>query len=178
MQKLRQNCDETAEFIQRFKSGDNEAFNKFCITHRYIAKAAVKGKCSPADVDDLVQDALLKAFKHRAKYDPTKSKLSTWLSRIARSLAIDLYRLNKNRRSSYELSESHPSECAIVSKNDNYARIMSRLSEDEIVLVRLKYVEDMKCEDIASALNMQIGTVKSSIFRIKRKIAGWVEDAR
>jgi RNA polymerase sigma-70 factor (ECF subfamily) len=177
MRKLRQNCDETAEFVQKFKSGDNEAFNDFCTTHRYIAKAAVKGRCRPEDIDDLVQEALMKAFKHRSRYDPSKSKLSTWLSRIATSLAIDLYRLNKNRTSSQAIEDTfHAKTCEC--KNEGFNKLMSRLSEDEAVLLRLKFVEEMRCEDIANALDMQIGTVKSNLFRLKKKIAGWSSNAR
>jgi RNA polymerase sigma-70 factor (ECF subfamily) len=178
MEKLRQNCDENAEFIQNFKSGDVSAFNKFCLTHRCFAVSAIKGRCKPNEVEDLVQEAFMKAFKARNSYDPEKSKLSTWLSRIALSIAIDQYRRNKARVKVCQTEEIEKSSTEIVSRTEIYTFIYRRLSEEDANLVRLRFVEDMRYEDIAAALDMQIGTVKSTLCRLRKKMIEWSKDAR
>lgn len=178
MEKLRRNCAETAEFVDKFKSGDAEAFNLFCKEYRKYVILSIKNKCKRCDIDDIAQDALLKAFKSRANYDPTKSKLSTWVSRLSASVAIDAYRSKKTKIKICEVVEFDKPASIESDKKETIQFIVSRMSSDDIILARLRFLEGMRYEDISEILNIPVGSVKSSVFRLKQRITDWHSNAR
>jgi RNA polymerase sigma factor (sigma-70 family) len=53
---------------------------------------------SKADADDLVQEAILKIFRGLPAYDPVKSRIKTYISRIVDNLVIDYFRHGAERR--------------------------------------------------------------------------------
>lgn len=66
-------------------------------------RQSIKGKMgrnavSPEDLDDLVQDTLLKAAQQIHTYDPSKAEFLTWIRRVAGSVLIDVWRSAGSRR--------------------------------------------------------------------------------
>jgi len=171
MQKLRQNCDETANFNDKFIAGDSETFEYFCNEYKNIVANAVKYKCPKNEVEDVIQDAFIKIFLNRSKYDPEKSKLATWVCSIAKCVAIDRYRSKQCRvKTIYsECSDKHDQNKIGVSI-DISRSLIKNLSDQDVELVRLKYGQGLRYSDIAAYLEVPIGTVKSSIHKIKQKI--------
>jgi RNA polymerase sigma-70 factor (ECF subfamily) len=52
---------------------------------------------SAADTDDAVQEAILRAFRHRERYDPARGALHAWVFRIATTVCLDLLRAARRR---------------------------------------------------------------------------------
>lgn len=170
MAKVRQKCDESAEFIERFRSGDPEAFDAFCAVYKPIVNNAIKGKCRRSEIDDITQDVFLKIFKVKFTYDSTKSKLKTWVCRIARSVAIDNYRFSKRRRAEQFDGEAITAQEKVSPSVDFSAKLFRGLSSDDIEILRLKYAEGLKIRQVAVSLGMPIGSVKSRNNRIIAKV--------
>lgn len=169
MPKLRQNCENDAQFISLLRSGDSQAFNDFCESYRPVVIGYVRGKCRRSDIEDIVQEVFIKSFKAKASYDPEKAKLSTWLYRIARSVIIDNYRKKLCRpelKSNSEFDKRAEPLCVI----NISPVIFSGLDQSEVDLLRLKYVEGVKFHHLAKILNMPEGTVRAKVYRAIAKV--------
>jgi len=68
---------------------DFEKLNEYL--HKYFRKQGLQ----EADIDDIVQTALLKVHKAKDSFDPRKASLRTWVTTIARRCLIDAYRKKK-----------------------------------------------------------------------------------
>lgn len=174
MPKVRQECDESAQFIESFKSGDPKAFDVFCKLYKTVVTNSIRGKCRPSELEDLTQDVFLKIFKVKYKYDPTKSKLTTWTSRIAKSVAIDKYRYGRKRRADSLDSDLELKSDKITPSIDFSVKLFKGLSQEDIQILRLKYSEGLKFRQVAISLEIPVGSVKSrtnrSILKIRENI--------
>ncbi len=123
------------------------------------------------DIEDAIQTTILIAFN---KINTLKDEryFKTWLIRILINECNKIYKKNKNTPK--ELS----SELYIT---ENYENIdlydaIKCLKEDLRVITILFYFEDMSYKDIAVALNIAEGTVKSRLFRAKEALYEILKD--
>lgn len=129
--------------------------------------------------EDIVQETFIKAFK---KIDSIMEleKIGSWLSTIASRTAIDLIR--KEKRAGTILVDDLLFTENSIAKNDVEQEIEHLWLKQEIThevlqlkpalrtAFLLKYKEDMKEEDIATHLQLPIGTVKSRLYRARQQI--------
>jgi RNA polymerase sigma-70 factor (ECF subfamily) len=136
--------------------------------------------CLVRDADvagTLTQECFLRAFRKYGSFRG-ESGLSTWLVRIAINLAHDH---NRNRRWEFwrrmarteridaikALDASRSPEQALI--NSERLKVIQsaveKLSGKQQSVFLLRYIEDLPLEEIAEAMNMKLGTVKSHLFR-------------
>jgi len=122
---------------------------------------------SPWDADDLVQDALFRAFaKLGWMHEPPRNPRA-WLFRIASNLWIDRVRaLRPEARPDMEGASS--TEPRVV--REAAGTLLSRLSPRERAAVVLKEAFNFTLEEIAEALSTTPGTVKSALHRGRGKL--------
>lgn len=133
------------------------------------------------DLEDAVQNALVKAVRFADKWQGGAS-LKTWLTRIVLNIYLDTFRkpYSKNEyilESSEELfifdkiSTEDFSEtlCEIDYQNKLLKELMSDL-EDNVAIktLTMHIVDDIEYKEIATQLNIPLGTVKGRIFRAKK----------
>ncbi|PNB45052.1 RNA polymerase subunit sigma-70, partial [Pseudomonas sp. FW305-130] len=83
-----------SDLLARVGRGDQRAFAElFAATRNKLRKTARPFAPVNADLDDLLQDAYLKIWKHAAHFDPGRSSPITWMCAIMRNTAIDAARL-------------------------------------------------------------------------------------
>src|SRR5215475_10399146 len=90
---------ETAErlLVARCKAGDHAAFVELIEQGSPTARRAIRSiACNAADVEDVMQDTVIAAFKGFRSFNG-RSKFSTWLTRIAINNALMLLRRRKTR---------------------------------------------------------------------------------
>lgn len=129
----------------------------------------------------LTQDCFLKAYRARAEFRGEAS-VSTWLVRIAVNLARDYQR---NRRQGFwrRLLKSNPHEADLatemaVDKTPRADRALlareqlqqtmdavKTLSPQQQTVFHLRFLEEMSLEEIAAAMSVEVGTVKSHLSR-------------
>ncbi|HUU36588.1 MAG TPA: sigma-70 family RNA polymerase sigma factor [Candidatus Desulfaltia sp.] len=133
---------------------------------------------SDEDIEDLMQETFLRAFRHIDRYDPTW-RFSTWLYTTAVRLAISRHRANKTRLLPLdpELPE-HPSpgpQERLIQKEEAQARkniwnLARTLKPGEYQALWLRYAEGLPVKDIARAMNKtQIG-VRTLLYRSRLKL--------
>jgi RNA polymerase sigma factor (sigma-70 family) len=170
------------ELIKRVLEGETEVYG--ILVERYerlvFGFLLARARCIQ-DVEDVVQDSFVRAYKHLASFDLDR-KFSAWLLTIARNLLFDLYKKNSRSLSSTDVvidilsaSSASPQEEAaqpseIIIRRERFRRItelIKSLDEDLKVPFLLRVVNEMPYQDIADALGLPLQTVKNRIFKAR-----------
>lgn len=123
------------------------------------------------DASDIVQNGAYKALKSSGTLKQPEYA-HTWVYRIMLNECFQHLRQPKNL--SYEtLQEENGLEAG--SKEDRYTdidlqRAIDALPERDKAIIELKYFEDMKLEEIAQILDVNISTIKSRLYRCMKKL--------
>lgn len=157
--------------VNELSSGDLQAFAKLYKMYAGALYGIInKIVCQQETAEDLLQDTFMKIKKGISAYDPSKSRLFTWISRIARNTAIDHLRLKNSKGtrlsqpledSEYELDRSHT--CSFNPDKIGIKQLLSDLSGSQQEIIDLVYYRGFTHEEVAKLLNMPIGTVKTKV---------------
>lgn len=174
--------------IQRFTAGDESAFAE--IVNRYRGKIyglTLNLLHDGPDAEEVTQDTFIRAYRGLARFRG-ESSLSTWLYRIALNLARNRYWYFFRRRRHQWISLDRPladdsdsSFADIVAAPDPdparetvtneftslIASCMDRLDRKHREILIMRNVLDLSYEEIARALAINVGTVKSRIARAR-----------
>ena len=133
----------------------------------------------PAAAEEVTQDAFVRAYTHLARFDD-QQPFYPWLATIAVRLAQNRLRRQGQdaRREGTALEDAHEpraSAAALSSliANERGRRLwqaVSALPSGERTAVFLYYRDEMTVGDIASALGVSIGTIKTLLFRARRHL--------
>jgi RNA polymerase sigma-70 factor, ECF subfamily len=165
-----------------------EEFDVIVPTHqRRIYRLLLGCTRDPDAADTLTQECFLRAYQKRASYRGEAS-IGTWLARIAVNLAMDHGRSPRSgfwRRLLGGADSANP-RAEIAARADAHASPLRELEAREEVaamwsivaelpalqrmVFTLRFVEDMTLEEIAQAAQLQLGTVKSHLFRALAKV--------
>lgn len=124
---------------------------------------------------DVVQESIVKALtKAGSLRDPARVK--TWFYRILVNESIDWY-----RRSQRLVPLEDRLEQEAAPETDHGARLdlydaIERLNEKERTVVRLRYFEDLKLEEIAQVTGVNLNTVKTRLYKGLRHLKDWTEE--
>ena len=170
-----------ATLVERFKAGDETAFN--VIVQRYstkVLKLSVYFLKDHNEAHDVSQEVFVKIHRSLAKFRGD-SKLSTWIHTIAANCCknkLSFWKRVTTRRKRYEEAKKvfyepwTPHDEAEQSERVRIIRenILS-LPEKYRMVVILKDLKGLSYEEIAAALDIQEGTVKSRLHRAREKLA-------
>jgi RNA polymerase sigma-70 factor (ECF subfamily) len=123
------------------------------------------------EVDDLVQETLTRAWRYRSAFDAEK-ELGPWLRTTALRLALDSRARRGREPSTISLEEEPAARAPVASEEqEDVDRLLARLDAVERdVLVRFHRLGH-SVDEIATALHLPAGTVKSHLHRARRKLA-------
>ncbi len=117
--------------------------------------------------NDILQEVFIKIWRQSDSYDPDKGRLYTWMIQIARNSAIDVVRSTKYKQSrqNQEISESVYGSDSEDFNPDKIGlrRVVHMLKQEHRELVELSYFQGFTHEEIAKALDMPLGTVKTRL---------------
>lgn len=123
----------------------------------------------------MAQETFMRAWERLHTFDPTQS-FKAWIARVATNLAIDYHRARSRRPTLVELpdEETTPLQAdaadpVLVAQNLDDQRRLLRALQEVPPLYRqalvLRFVEDLPNDEIATALGLPLGSVKTRIFR-------------
>lgn len=165
--------------LQRAKKGEIAAFEALVSAYeRRVYSLALRSTGSEDDAADITQEVFLRAYRSLDTFRGD-SGFSTWLYRITSNLCVDLAR-KKNSTPTEPLdeeamgrvpetrSEHRPEEALASSELRRELDIaLSMVSEEHRKIVILRDVAGMTYADIAAALSIEEGTVKSRLARAR-----------
>ena len=186
--KSRVDYQKTAEgaLVQRAQAGDETAFRE--IVERYQSKvfSIIHGIVRQRnDVEDIAQQVFAKVYLSLKSFD-FRSSLITWIYKITVNECFDYLRKRKVRRLVYEsdLSEDEvrrventesatdrrvPTDASLAQR-DYVLKLLTRVSEEERMLLMLKEVEGYSVEELAMRTGMNENTIKVKLFRARQKL--------
>ena len=165
------------ELIRRAQRGDGEAFRQLVEAYQTQVYRLALRMCGESAADDVTQEAFLAAWRALPDFRGD-CRFSTWLYRLTTNAGIVWLRREKRYRSAddvteLELPDDAPSlqEQAEQSETQSAVRrALSRLSEEHRQVLLLRYMQELDYGEIAAALDVSEGTVKSRINRAKSKL--------
>jgi len=150
---------------------DRDAFRELFVFYApRIRTMLMKGGVTAEQAEDLAQETLVSVWHKAQSYDPQRAPASAWIFTITRNLKIDRFRRDRRAKlhQLYELTEpdetpspEQPLEHAETERQIHDA--LGHLPADQIDVVRLSFFEGRPHGDIAVALGIPLGTVKSRL---------------
>ena len=145
-----------------------------------IAASILINAASIQDVEECIADVFIYLWQYPEKYDPDKAKLSSWLSVIARTKAIDRYRQNIRKR---ELpmeeivaeSLAHAENTVIDAEKERLLSCIDELDEKEKELIIRRYYYEQKPAEIAVVLGIPKKQVENRLYYAKQKLKKMME---
>ncbi|MDZ4863520.1 MAG: RNA polymerase sigma factor [Gemmatimonadota bacterium] len=135
-----------------------------------------------AEAEDLVQETILRAFKSWRSFEPG-TRLEAWLRTILFHLFVNQYRQGKRVEGWHSLDEESGPISMVVCPSFGTERVAGRralgeslthainqLGPDQRDAVRLSDVEGFSDDEVSALLDIPIGTVKSRLFRARRRL--------
>lgn len=140
-----------------------------------IAASILLNVSSVQEVEECVADVFIFLWQYPEKYNPDRAKLSSWLSMIARSKAVDRYRsLIKNKEISMEeiIVESLGYAEVKTSDEDKEELLfyIAELDEKEKELIVRRYYYEQKPAEIALALDIPKKQIENRLYYAKQKL--------
>ena len=174
--------DEDQILIKKTLRGERSAYEELMRKYEKKIFSFVIRMVRNEDVAvDLTQDFFFKIYTVMDKYN-FEYKFSTWAYRICYNLVIDHIRKNQSQVDSLDDDSISPHELFAsenVSREDGFRNLAREETRDYVwrvvdhiplkfrELILLRYIQDLKYEEIALITSLPVGTVKNRIFKAK-----------
>ncbi|WP_290790513.1 RNA polymerase sigma factor [Flavihumibacter sp. UBA7668] len=118
---------------------------------------------------DVLQEVFLNIWRRIETYDSTKGRLFTWMLNIARNAAIDMTRSKayqnnqKNRELDSNVDRNVDGTTNSQIDHIGLSKVIGQLKEEHRVLIDLSYLKGYTHDEIATLLQIPLGTVKTRI---------------
>lgn len=160
--------------MDNWQHGDVNAFETLFRQHeRLVFRTAYLITGNREAAEDVLQKVFFQVWRFRHTYDPDKGKITTWLHRIT----VNECSRKKSRKTSAVISleqkgidlpemkhQFQPEETAITRMEyDQLLKAMDALDTKYRSVLVLRYFDDLSYQEIAEALDMPLGTVKSRL---------------
>lgn len=178
--------DQDAELVRLAQSGSEKAFEALVVKYqRRIARHVARYLKATGDVEDVVQDTFIRAYRGLDSFRGD-SAFYSWLYRIATNAALSHLKREpgdvllgddapEERADAFEpgVSDAEDPERTLIAKQiaETVQRALARLQPDLAEALMLYEVEDKPYAEIAGMLGIPIGTVRTRIFRAREFIA-------
>jgi RNA polymerase sigma factor (sigma-70 family) len=168
------------------RTRDVELFEQLFRHFAPRVKAYMARTGSPGAAEELMQETMVAVWNKSALYDPARGAASTWIFTIARNLRIDAFRrehhpeFDENDPAFQPETEPRADVTLAASESASAVRIaLQSLPADQAEVLRLAYFEDNSQSEIAAALSVPLGTVKSrmrlAFVKLRTALAGEAE---
>lgn len=178
---------EDLDLVKDILKGNIDSFN--LIIYKYEAPiyrfilAMIK---NPEDAKDLTQEVFITLYNKLYTYRG-KSKFSSWLYQIARNRCLDYLKRNKkviqlSIENAWDISSKEPLPEQVMELNETrkelqrFVKGLDDITRQILILRGLR--EDLRFDDIAEILNVNVSTVKTKYYRLWDKYSNFVKEKR
>ena len=176
--------------MRRVLEGDVNAFEDLVTEHEKGVYAIAQRMTGNAeDAADMTQETFIKAYNSLSSFRGD-SKFSVWLYRIATNVCLDFLR-SRSRKPTVSLSmeddDGEETQMDIADESQSPEQLLERgltrdavrrglksLSPEYRQILLLREIQGLSYEEIAEALTLEVGTVKSRIFRARKRLCAFL----
>lgn len=189
-----ESAEQDKEHVDRALAGDESAYaalvDKYQNALYHHVRKIIRDK---REVDDLVQEAFIKAFSALDSYS-TEFAFSTWLYKIATNHAIDFLRKKKLRTQSIDKPiKTKEGEMEVELPDTTYRPDRHIVEDQRRTLIQeaidalppkyyrvivLRHQHEKSYDEIARELDLPLGTVKAHIFRARELLNKFLREKR
>ena len=183
--RLEQVLDADSSLVERCLSGDETAWEDLVKVHtRRVYAICFRFTGRDSEAQDLAQDVFLRVFKSLGSFRSGEGSFVVWLTRLTRNLLIDNYRRTKGDRVTDSIEDQLPlleetnalgsrTDARLVGReaSEMLQHALGRLSPELRETVILRDLQEMEYREIALALSVPEGTVKSRLNRGRAELA-------
>lgn len=181
---------EEEDIIRSILEGNTDDFEILVKEYeKNVYNLALRMTGDPDDAYDMSQEAFVKAYNSLKSFR-FESKFSVWLYRIVSNVCLDYMRSRKRRAAdslSVEDDEGEESQLDIPDDTASPESLLERkltieavqrglmsLGEEQRKILLMREIEGLSYEEIGEALALESGTVKSRIFRARKKLCAFL----
>ena len=169
------------DLVDRCRRGDEGAFQELVDEHKRLVFALI-ARVIPdrSRTEDAAQDVFLRIYRG-LPYFRGESRLSTWIYRIVANVCAQ----EQTRRpvaASLDDDRTRPATPAAMDRQfsdlelrERLEKAIARLPPNQRLLVAAHYLEGVQYEDLAEALALPLGTVKTQLHRAKQQLRRMLE---
>lgn len=184
--------EQEAAIVRKVLDGDANAFETLVLEYeKNVYNIALRMTGNSEDAADMTQEAFIKAYNSLQSFRGD-SKFSVWLYRIVSNVCLDFLR-SRNRRPTVSLSvedddgedtqldvadDSQSPELLLDRKltRESVRRGLDSLPPDYRQILLLREIQGLSYDEISQALGLEVGTVKSRIFRARKRLCTFLID--
>ncbi len=172
--------------IDRVRRGDTAAFEELMTAHQtQVYNLALRMVGNEQDAYDIAQDAFLRAWRSLDSFRG-ESRFSVWLYRLTSNICLDFLRARQRQRTiplsalapeaedaEPEIPDERYAPEALLDRQalrEELTAALTELSPEQRQILLLREVGGLRYDEIASALSLESGTVKSRIFRARQAL--------
>jgi RNA polymerase sigma-70 factor (ECF subfamily) len=173
--------------VRRAQSGETRAFDRLVLRYRpKVIELAMRYTRNRADAEDATQEAFARAFGG-LKYFRCESAFYTWLYRIASNCARNLLKArardllnstidfaDEDNAVHHQMRLQEVETPEMLTLTDDIRGMVNatleNLSEQYRVAITLREIDGLSYKNIASAMSIPVGTVRSRVFRAREII--------
>lgn len=182
--------EQETQIVRRVLEGDVNAFEDLVTEHEKGVYAIAQRMMGNAeDAADMTQETFIKAYNSLSSFRGD-SKFSVWLYRIATNVCLDFLR-SRSRKPTVSLSveddDGEETQMDIADESQSPEQLLERgltrdavrrglksLSPEYRQILLLREIQGLSYEEIAEALALEVGTVKSRIFRARKRLCAFL----
>lgn len=175
------------ELIERCRAGDDDAFRELVDAHKGLVFGLLARSINDrARAEELAQDVFLRV--HRGlPYFRGEARLSTWMYRIVANVLAEERQARQRAGQTTSLDERTADGMLRVEPvaldraytalelRDRLEKAIARLPPDYQMVVSGHYLQGLRYEDLAEALSLPMGTVKTHLHRAKRLLRAMLD---
>ena len=169
------------ELVERCRQGDDTAFQELVDRYKDLVFALIaRATQDRSRADDLAQDVFLRV--HRGlPYFRGEARLSTWIYRIVANVCAQpparaaTVSLDDAQTAAWAAPSAADRQFSDLELRDRLEKAIARLPANYRLLVAAHYLDGIRYEDLAEALQLPLGTVKTHLHRAKQQLRRLLE---
>lgn len=182
--------EEESRIVQKVLKGDVNAFETLVLAYeKSVYNIALRMTGNSEDASDMTQEAFIKAYNSLQSFRGD-SKFSVWIYRIATNVCLDFIR-SRSRKPTVSLSvedkDGDEVELDVADESQSPEQLLDRQMTRESVrrgletltpeyrqILLLREIQGLSYDEISQCLGLEVGTVKSRIFRARKKLCAFL----
>ena len=168
------------ELVERCRRGDDAAFQELVDRYKDLVFALIARTVQDRSrAEDLAQEVFLRI--HRGlPYFRGEARLSTWIYRIVANVCVQptspaALSLDDEQTATWAAPSAVDRRFSDLELRDRLEKAIARLPAHYRLLVAAHYLEGLRYEDLADAMSLPLGTVKTQLHRAKQQLRRLLE---